>query len=151
MNAPRVPSRQLSRYVSGWLLQVAVVQGADGAPQLDPGLESVLEEEGRTLRTDEVMAAFPGFGPFVDAAVPVAQAGAEARKTELMRSARAAINAERDAALTRMKLALAHQGLAQAKVTAQLDAERAHYDALAATLDGLKLALDSACGFVINR
>ncbi|HEX4622589.1 MAG TPA: SNF2-related protein, partial [Myxococcaceae bacterium] len=87
----RVPSRQLSRFVGGWLLQVAVVQGADGKPKLDSTLESTLEAEGRTLRTDEVTAAFPGFAQFVDAAVPVAQAGAEARKTELMRSARAAI------------------------------------------------------------
>jgi ATP-dependent helicase HepA len=136
----RVPSRQLSRFIDRWLLHVVVVQGLDGAPSVVDDFDDALEEEGRSLRTDEVMAAFPGFGTFVDPAVRAAAAAAEA-----------GILAERDAQLERLQLALRHQGLAATKVEAQLAAERVHYDALVAALDGLKVALDSACGFVVNR
>ena len=148
----RVPSRQLSRFVERWLLHIVVALGPDGAPKLEPAYTQLLdEEEGRSLRTDEVMAAFPGFGNFVDPAVKAAVAGAEAGKAELQRAARSAIGKERDAAVSRMRLSLAHQGLGAKEVEAQLEAERAHYDALLGALDGLKIQLDSACGFVINR
>jgi ATP-dependent helicase HepA len=98
-----------------------------------------------------VSKAFPGFGPFVDAAVPVAQKAAEADLAKLATRARKAIEAERDAATERLRLSLAHQGLKADAVEAQLDAERAHYERLLKALAGAKVVLDSACGFVINR
>jgi ATP-dependent helicase HepA len=87
----------------------------------------------------------------VDAAVPVGQKAAEAELGKLAARARKAIEAERDASLERMRLSLTHQGLAEAAVGAQLDAERGHYERLLTALAGAKVSLDSACGFVINR
>ncbi|QSQ20574.1 DEAD/DEAH box helicase family protein [Pyxidicoccus parkwayensis] len=146
----RVPSRQLARFLERTLLHVAVVEGA-GGPKADTTVLSALETEGRALKGDEVSKAFPGFGPFVDAAVPVAQKAAEADLAKLATRARKAIEAERDAATERLRLSLAHQGLKADAVEAQLDAERAHYERLLKALAGAKVVLDSACGFVINR
>ena len=110
-----------------------------------------LEAEGKSLKGDEVLRAFPGFAAFVDAGVPVAQKAAEAELGKLQARARKAIEAEREAALARMKLSLTHQGMAAEAVEAQLDAEHAHYERLLTALAGAKVALDAACGFVINR
>jgi len=65
--------------------------------------------------------------------------------------AREAILAECQASLERIGLSLAHQGLAKAKIEAQLAAEGKHYEKLLGALEGLTVVLDSACGFVINR
>ncbi|MHB8879841.1 MAG: helicase-related protein, partial [Myxococcaceae bacterium] len=147
----RVPSRQLSRFLDRWLIHVAVGQGADGRPKADPGLLSSLEGEGRSLKGDEIHAAFPGIATFVDPAVAV---GAEAAGAELKRlaaRARDAILKECEESLERIQLSLAHQGLPAKKIEAQLAAEREHYEKLLGALEGVKLVLDSACGFVINR
>jgi len=146
----RVPSRQLARFLERTLLHVAVVEGANG-PKADTTVLPALEAEGKGLKGDEVSRAFPGFGAFVDAAVPVGQKAAEAELAKLATRARKAIEAERDAAAERMRLSLAHQGLKADAVDAQLNAERAHSERLLRALAGAKVVLDSACGFVINR
>ncbi|MBF5043554.1 helicase [Aggregicoccus sp. 17bor-14] len=146
----RVPSRQLARFLERTLIPVAVVDGA-GGPKADAKLLRTLEAEGRALKGDEVHGAFPGFGAFVDVALPVAQRAAEGELAALQGRARTAIEAERDAALARMQLALSHQGLPAAEVEAQREAERAHYAALLTALASAKVTLDSACGFVLER
>ena len=146
----RVPSRQLARFLERTLIPVAVADGPSG-PKADAKLLRALEAEGRALKGDEVHQAFPGFGTFVDAALPVAQRAAEAELAGLQGRARTAIEAERDAALARMGLALSHQGLPPTDVEAQLEAERAHYAALLKALASAKVTLDSACGFVLER
>ena len=117
----------------------------------DASLLPVLEADGRALKGDEVSRAFPAIRAFVDAAVPVGQKAAEAELGKLATKARKAIEAERDAALERMRLSLGHQGLDAKELEAQLDAERTHYERLLKALAGAKVVLDSACGFVINR
>ena len=85
---------------------------------------------------------------------PAVAVGVEAAAVELRRMAARANEAivdECEAVLTRIQLSLAHQGLPKAKIEAQLAAESEHYDKLIGALEGLKLVLDSACGFVINR
>jgi len=146
----RVPSRQLARFLERTLVHVAVVEGPSG-PKADTGVLSALEAEGKSLKGDEVARAFPGFAAFVDAGVPVALKAAEADLGKLQARARKAVEAERDAALARMKLSLSHQGLEEQAVRAQLDAEHEHYERLLQALAGAKVVLDSACGFVINR
>ena len=146
----RVPSRQLARFLERTLLHVAVAEGPNG-PRADPSLLSSLEVDGRALKGDEVQRAMPGIGAFVDAAVPVARKAAEAELGKLAAKAKKAIEAERDAALGRMRLSLGHQGLSAEAMEAQLDAERTHYERLLQALAGAKVTLDSACGFVINR
>ncbi|MFP2933362.1 helicase-related protein, partial [Pyxidicoccus sp. 3LG] len=146
----RVPSRQLARFLERTLLHVAVVEGA-GGPKADTTVLPALEAEGKGLKGDEVNRAFPGFGAFVDASVPVGQKAAEAELAKLATRARKGIEAERDAAVERLRLSLAHQGLPGEAVDAQLDAERTHYERLLKALGGAKVVLDSACGFVINR
>jgi ATP-dependent helicase HepA len=147
----KVPSRQLSRFLERWLLHVAVVQGPDGQPKADASLLAVLEGEGRTLKGHEVVNAFPGFGTFVDPAVAVATQAAEAELSQLRKRAQAAIESERDEVLERMKLSLGHQGLAGKAIERELDAERDFYGALGEALKGLKVSLDSASGFIVNR
>jgi ATP-dependent helicase HepA len=127
-----------------------VAEGQNG-PKADPSLLSSLEPDGRALKGDEVQRAFPGIGAFVDVAVPVGKKAAEAELGKLAAKAKKAIEAERDAALERMRLSLGHQGLSAEAVEAQLDAERTHYERLLKALAGAKVTLDSACGFVINR
>jgi ATP-dependent helicase HepA len=146
----RVPSRQLARFLERQLVRVAVAEGPTG-PRVEPALLPVLEKEGQPIKGDEVRAAFPGLGAFVDAALPVAQAGAERELERLAARARKAVDAERDAALARLRLALAHQGLSVEEVQQQVAAEEAHYTALREALSRLSLSLDSACGFVLNR
>jgi ATP-dependent helicase HepA len=122
-----------------------------GGPKANPALLPALESEGKALKGDEVNRAFPGFGAFVDAAVPVGQKAAEAELAKLAARARKGIEAERDAALERMRLSLTHQGLSAEALEEQLGAERAHYERLLKALAGAKVTLDSACGFVLNR
>jgi ATP-dependent helicase HepA len=146
----RVPSRQLARFLERTLVHVAVVEGPSG-PVADPKVLSALEADGKSLKGDEVARAFPGFAAFVDEGVPVALKAAEAELGKLQARARKAVEAERDAALARMKLSLTHQGLDEEAVREQLDVEHAHYGRLLTALQGAKVVLDSACGFVINR
>jgi ATP-dependent helicase HepA len=147
----RVPSRHLSRFVERWLLHIAVVAGADGAPKVDTSILPALEKPGRSLRGDEIRAAFPGFAAFVDRAMPLAAQAAEAELEHVSMRARRAIEAERDRTLDRMRLSLVHQGLPHQAVDAQLQAEVAHHERLLAALSGLKIAPDSVAGFVLNR
>ncbi|RKH15185.1 helicase [Corallococcus sp. CA053C] len=146
----RVPSRQLARFMERTLLPVAVVDGPDG-PVADPAVLPTLEAEGRALKGDEVHQAFPGFGPFVDAALPVAQAAAQEELTRRAGKARKALEAERDAAEARLRLSLSHQGLPPEAVESQVDAERQHYGRLLEALAGARVVLDAACGFSLNR
>ncbi len=147
----RVPSRQLSRFLDRLLIHVAVAMGADGKPKADASLLPVLEAEGRALKGDEVNAAFPGLAEFVDPAVAAGMAAAEAELRRMATRARAAIEEECAAALARIGPSLSHQGLGRTQIEAQLAAERKHYEALLQALGGMKVSLDSACGFVINR
>lgn len=146
----RVPSRQLARFLERTLLPVAVVEGPDG-PVADASVLPALEADGRALKGDEVHQSFPGFGPFVDAALPVAQAAAQAELARRAQKARKALEAERDAGEARLRLSLSHQGLPQDAVDAQVDAERHHYARLLQALAGATVILDSACGFALNR
>lgn len=146
----RVPSRQLARFLERTLVHVAVVEGPTG-PKADTAVLPALEAEGKSLKGDEWLRIFPGFGAFVEQGVPVAQKAAEAELAKLQAKARKAIEAERDGALERMRLSLTHQGLEETAVEAQLAAERTHYERLLTALAGAKVVLDSACGFVINR
>ena len=146
----RVPSRQLARFLERTLLHVAVAEAPGGA-KADSSLLPVLEADGRALKGDEVSRAFPAIGAFVDVAVPVGQKAAEAELGKLAAKAKKSIEAERDAALERMRLSLGHQGLASEALEEQLDAERSHYERVLKALAGAKVVLDSACGFVINR
>ncbi|HSP78386.1 MAG TPA: helicase-related protein [Myxococcaceae bacterium] len=146
----RVPSRQLARFLERSLVHLAVVEGA-GGPTVDAKVLGALEAEGKSLKGDEIHLAFPGFGSFVEAGVPVAQKAAEAELAKLQARARKAIEAERDATVERMRLSLTHQGLEAEAVEALLAAEHAHYARLLTALVGARVVIDSACGFVINR
>ena len=104
---------------AGWC-SVAVVTGAEGKPKVEPTLHEALKKPGRSLKGEEVLQGFPEIEDFVDPAVVLAMKDASAQVTQLQKKAKAAIEAERDAALARMKLALSHQGLSEKTVTAQL-------------------------------
>lgn len=147
----RVPSRQLSRFVKSWLIQVAVRQDPAGTPKLDAALLEVLRQEGQPLKGAEVQAAFPGLSSFVDPAMVAATAAAQWQLASLSRSARAMIESEREQALNRLQLSLAHQALPSAAIGAQLQITREYYDRLLRALAGLRLGLDSVSGFAINR
>ncbi|MCI0570104.1 MAG: SNF2-related protein [Myxococcaceae bacterium] len=146
----RVPSRQLSRFLERTLLRVPVVEGPTG-PKVDTSVLPALEVEGQALKGDQVRAAFPGVADFVDPAVAVATKAAEAELATLASGARRAIEIERDSALARMRLALGHQGLPAEEVARQVAEEERHYAELLGALAGVRVVLDSACGFVINR
>jgi ATP-dependent helicase HepA len=147
----RVPSRQLARFVNRWLVPTAVVVGAEGQPRAESSLLPVLEAEGRALKGDEALRAFLGFGGFIEGAVAEATRAAEAELERVRQGARAAIELEQALVLSRLTRALTHQRIPPAQRDARLDQERAHYAALLRTLDGIKVSLDSVCGFVINR
>ncbi|MFL5318803.1 MAG: helicase-related protein, partial [Myxococcaceae bacterium] len=147
----RVPSRQLSRFVERWLIQTIVAQGADGKPKVNAGLQELLEGEGRSLKGDEVVTGFQGIESFVDPAVVAAMKDADREVTAIVGRAKKAIEAEREASLERLNLSLTHQGLPRKTIDAQLAEESAHYDALLNALGGLKVQLDSACAFLVNR
>jgi len=148
----RVPSRQLSRVVDRSLLRVAVTVRPDGTPGVEPRLLDLLaREEGRVLQGDQIRAAFPDLGKFVDPAVAEATRAATAQLRELQTEARRKLEEERDRELTRMERALRHQGLPGATVQAQLEQERAHHRTLVEALEGMRLQLDSVCAFVLAR
>ncbi len=146
----RVPSRQLARFLERTLVRVAVVDGPGGA-KADATVLSALETEGKSLKGDELSRGFPGFASFVDGGITAGQTAAEADLAKLAAKARKGIEAERDAALERMRLSLGHQGLSAEAIEAQLDAEHSHYQRLLEALSGAKVVLDSACVFIINR
>jgi ATP-dependent helicase HepA len=146
----RIPSRQLARFLEDRLVQVAIVRAPDGSARVDgTALAHLATEEGESLRGDQIMDAFPGFGDFVPRAVSAAEAAAEAALAERAATARAAIEAEAQAAAARLTLALSHQGVSKAAATARLDAVTAHYSGLLEALGGVRPVLDSACGFVL--
>lgn len=148
----RVPSRQLSRVLDRSLLRVAVTARPGGGPALDSRLLEILaREEGRSLQGDQIRAAFPDLATFVDPAMVEAMRAASDQLKDMQVEARTKLDAERDRALTRLERALRHQRLPPAAIGEQLDAERAHHDALAEALAGLRLQLDSVCAFVIAR
>ena len=147
----RVPSRQLSRFLDRGLLRVVVSVGPSGKPVVDPSLLEVLEDEGRAIPHDQVRAAFPELGSFLDAGVGEARRAAEDQLAILRARAREALVAERDLTLERLRRALRHQGLGTEAVAAQLALEREHAATLERTLEKVSLALDSVCGFVVDR
>ncbi|MGQ0507998.1 MAG: helicase-related protein [Myxococcaceae bacterium] len=147
----KVPSRQLTRFVDRWLVHVAVVEGPNGVPRVDEGLLPALETPGQSLKGDALLSAFPSLPSFVEPAVAAATTAAEAERRKIVERASAAVEAERDAALKRLELSLTHQGLPEATRSAQLEAERSHYDALLKAAAGIKVSVDSAAAFIIDR
>jgi ATP-dependent helicase HepA len=149
----RVPSRQLSRFLDRLLVQVAVLIDDDG--QVKPADAKVLaalnDGVGRSLKGEDLRAAFPALSEGLELAVAAGGMAAEAELKRRAARARAAIEAERDAMLRRVKLSLQHQGVKGDALEAQLSAERAHYAALLQALGGVKVTLDAACAFVVNR
>ena len=148
----RVPSRQLSRFIEGSLVHVAVAMNEDGRPRVkDDLLKDLKRGGGRSLRGNELDAVFPELSEFVDAAVAEGTKAAEAVMVHRLGLAKTRIEQERDAALKRLKLAFAHQGLKPEAAQGEIDAEVAHYQELLGTLARCRVELDSACAFVINR
>jgi ATP-dependent helicase HepA len=148
----RVPSRQLSRFLSGSLLHEVVTRQPDGRAKLDSSLKEMLREvDGRSLKGPELPAAFPELREFVDEAGKAAMTGAKAQLEKLKEEARELIEDERDLSMLRIKLSLSHQGVPAKKIEEVLREELAFSDELLDALDGTKVQLDSACAFVINR
>lgn len=147
----RVPSRQLSRFLDRWLVPVTVKEGPGGKPVVDGSLDAALEKEGEPLRGDYLLQAFPTLPHFVDVATAAATAAAEAHRAAVVKRAAAAIEAELEAVLRRTKLSLEHQGLPPEVVQAALEDEVAHAGRMLKALAGVKVVLDSACAFVLNR
>jgi ATP-dependent helicase HepA len=149
----KVPSRQLSRFLDRLLVQVAVLIDDEG--QVKPGdaklLATLNAEQGRVLKGEDLRAAFPMLPQALDVAVAGASMAAEAELKRRAARARAAIEGERDRVLKRVKLSLTHQGIKGEPLEAQLSAERAHYTALLHALSGVRVTLDAACAFVVNR
>ena len=145
----RVPSRQLARFLERQLVRVAVAE-RDGAARAEPALLPALEGEGRPLKGDDVRRAFPTLEAFVPQALEEGTRAARAELAKLQAAARKGLRAERDAAVARLRLALAHQGVAASEIEAQAQREAAHSDALEAALARADLTLDSACAFLLN-
>ncbi len=149
----KVPSRQLSRFLDRLLVQVAVL--IDESGDVKPGdaklLETLNGAVGRSLKGEDLRAAFPGLPKGLDLAVAAGSLMAEAELKRRAARARAAIETERDTMLRRVRLSLAHQGVKGDVLEAQLTAERAHYTALLQALSGVRVSLDAACAFVVNR
>ena len=146
----RVPSRQLSRFVKSWLIQVPIREDGRG-PQIDYGLSQALRRESRALFGDEARAAFAGLPTFVDPAAAAATAAAQLKATETARRARAAIDEERAAAQHRLVLSLKHQGVLAKEIAEHQSLLDNYFADLFSAVEGLTLTLDSLCGFVINR
>jgi len=146
----RVPSRQLSRFVKSWLIQVPVCEEARG-PRIDYALSEALRRESRALIGDEARAAFAGLPAFVDPASAAATAAAQLQGSQAAERARAAIDEERAAAQRRLVLSLKHQGIHQKGIAEQQSALDNYYADLFAAVEGLSVTFDSLCGFVINR
>ena len=148
----KVPSRQLSRFLDSQLVRVAVTIDPAGKPKVDANLLETLESnDGRSLKGDELRAAFPALAQFLDPAVAAAAVAAKVELDKRAARAKKAIEKERDDAARRMKLALGHQGVSEKLIDEQLAAEDAHAAALVEALGGMKVTLDSVCAFVINR
>ncbi|MBM4779390.1 MAG: DEAD/DEAH box helicase family protein [Archangiaceae bacterium] len=148
----KVPSRQLARFLDSSLLQVAVIRHSDGKPKVDQKLLEVLNgSDGKSLKSNEAMAAFPELPGFLDEAVALATRTAQTQLEKMKVGAQMAIEDERDLSMIRIKLALEHQGLPPERVEKALLAELNAYDALLQALAGVKVSLDSACVFIVNR
>ena len=149
----KVPSRQLSRFLDRLLVQVAVVIDDDGRvkPADAKMVEALNDGVGKPLKGEDLRAAFPALEGALDVAVAAGSLAAEAELKRRAARARAAIEHERDAVLRRVRLSLAHQGVKGEVLEAQLTAERTHYTALLTALSGVRVTLDAACAFVINR
>ncbi len=148
----RVPSRQLSRFLDRLLIHVAVVSNAEGKPKVDATLLQTLKDtDGRSLKGDEIRAAFPNLTQFLEPAIATATAAAKKELDGRLAKAKKAIEAERDLRLKRLKLALGHQGVPPAQIAKQVEVEKAHSEHLLEALGGVSVTLDSACAFVINR
>ncbi len=148
----RVPSRQLSRFLTTTLIHTAVVRGPDGKPKADAELLELLREvDGRSLKANEVAAAFPELRSFIDDAARVAVTAAKAQLEALKDSAREVIEDERDLSMLRIKLSLEHQGVPDQKIQQVLREELSFADELLEALDGTTVQLDSACAFIVNR
>ena len=148
----RVPSRQLSRFLDSMMVQVAVIRGPDGKPKVDTQLLSTLKDtDGRSIKSNELPAAFPELPTFLDDAVQVAVKAAVAKLVKLQASAQAAIEDERDVSMVRIRLALEHQHVPEARIEQALMSELNACDHLLKALAGTTVTLDSACAFVINR
>ncbi len=148
----RVPSRQLSRFLSTTLIQVAVSLQPFGKAKVDPALLPVLREvDGRSLKPNEVGPAFPELQSFVDEAAKAALDSAKKQLEAMKDTAREAIEDERDLSMLRIKLSLQHQGVPTQKIDQVMREELMFSDALLDALDGTTVQLDSACAFVINR
>ena len=85
------------------------------------------------------------------AATAAATAAAESHRAAVVKRAGAAIEAELEAVLRRTKLSLEHQGLPPEVVQGALEDELAHAGRMLKALSGVKVVLDSACAFVLNR
>lgn len=148
----KVPSRQLARFLDSSLLQVAVVRHSDGTPKVDPKVLEVLNgSDGKSLKANEAMAAFPELPGFLDEAVALATKTAQTQLEKMKVGAQMAIEDERDLSMIRIKLALEHQGLPPERVEKALLTELNAYDSLLQALAGVKVSLDSACVFIVNR
>lgn len=148
----KVPSRQLARFLDSSLLQVAVVRHSDGTPKVDPKVLEVLNgSDGKSLKANEAMAAFPELPGFLDEAVALATKTAQTQLEKMKVGAQMAIEDERDLSMIRIKLALEHQGLPPERVEKALLTELTAYDSLLQALAGVKVSLDSACVFIVNR
>lgn len=148
----RVPSRQLSRFLSSTLIQVAVTLQPYGKAKVDAALLPTLREvDGRSLKGNEVAPAFPELQGFVDEAAKAALESAKKQLEALKDTAREAIEDERDLSMLRIKLSLQHQGVPESKIDQVMREELSFSDALLDALDGTTVQLDSACAFVINR
>lgn len=148
----RVPSRQLSRFLTTSLVHTAVTLQPGGNAKAEPQLMDLLRDvEGRSLKGNELAAAFPELAGFLDEAQRVALAAAKVELEQLKETARELIEDERDLSMLRIKLSLQHQGVPAQKIEQVLREELAFSDELLDALDGTRVELDSACAFVINR
>lgn len=148
----KVPSRQLARFLDSSLVQVAVAHGTDGKPKVDPKLIELLNgADGKSLKGNEALAAFPELPGFLDEAIALATKTAQARLEKMKVNAQQSIEDERDLAMIRIKLALEHQGVPADRVEKALLTELTAYDQLLDALMRVKVTIDSACVFVINR
>lgn len=148
----RVPSRQLARFLDSSLIQVAVARHSDGKPKVDASLLELLNgADGKSLKGNEALAAFPELPGFLDDAVALATKAAQAKLEKMKAAAQTAIEDERDLSMLRIKLALEHQGVPEARIERALTTELSAYDELLRALAGVKVSMDSACVFVINR
>lgn len=148
----KVPSRHLSRFLDRLLIREVVTLAANGSPKVDAVLAPLLlEQDGRSLKGDEIRSAFPELADFVDPAVAVGTRAAQAALEKSVAKAAEAIVTERELTCERMQLSLKHQGLHADQIAVQLDAERAYYQSLLDALSKVSVSLDSACAFLINR